>query len=255
LSPQDLAARFTQGKIFGIGSTVREFISNVKAGKTWERCGPNSAGNGALMRISPLVIPYLRTGGGGVMVDTALCAMITHNNSLSLSVCLLLNYLIWQLLDMNTNPDPEWWLSQIDHVKDLMTGSNYRPRGGECVGLEVSPWDFIQERIRAAVYENLTTFEACSKWWSGAYLLETIPCVLYILIRHGHDPEESITRAVNDTKDNDTIASIVGALVGALHGKDALPKKWIDGLTGRTRFDDDGKIFELIRMSKEKWWY
>ena len=124
-----------------------------------------------------------------------------------------------------------------------------------CVGLEVSPWDFIQERIRAAVYENLTTFEACSKWWSGAYLLETIPCVLYILIRHGHDPEESITRAVNDTKDNDTIASIVGALVGALHGKDALPKKWIDGLTGRTRFDDDGKIFELIRMSKEKWWY
>jgi len=38
----------------------------------------------------------------------------------------------------------------------------------------------------------------------GAFLLETVPSVIYILMRHGNDPEESIVRAVNDTKDNDT---------------------------------------------------
>ncbi len=48
------------------------------------------------------------------------------------------------------------------------------------------------------------------------------------------DTLEAIIRAVNDTWDNDTTAAIVGAAVGALHGRSALPQRWIDGLLGRT---------------------
>jgi ADP-ribosylglycohydrolase len=73
-----------------------------------------------------------------------------------------------------------------------------------------------------------------------------MPTVLHILARHADDPEEAIVRAVNDTRDNDTIAAIVGAVVGALHGRAALPRRWVDGLLGRTREDDDGRVFELI---------
>jgi ADP-ribosylglycohydrolase len=56
------------------------------------------------------------------------------------------------------------------------------------------------------------------RWYSGAFLLETVPSVLYILERHGNDPEEAIIRAVNDTRDNKTVAAIVGAAVEAPHG-------------------------------------
>ena len=73
-----------------------------------------------------------------------------------------------------------------------------------------------------------------------------IPTVLYILMCHGHDPEEAIVRAVNDTRDNDTVAAIVGAAVGALHGEDALPYNWRQGLLGRTRENDDGRVFALL---------
>ena len=59
-------------------------------------------------------------------------------------------------------------------------------------------------------------------------------------------------RAVSDTWDNDTIGSIVGAAVGALHGKKALPERWIEGLTGRTAIDDDGRVFELIRQAEKR---
>jgi len=76
--------------------------------------------------------------------------------------------------------------------------------------------------------------------------------VLYILMRHGHEPEEAIVRAVNDTYDNDTVGAIVGAAVGALHGRDALPQRWRDGLLGRTRGADDGKVFELIEEARER---
>jgi ADP-ribosyl-[dinitrogen reductase] hydrolase len=53
-------------------------------------------------------------------------------------------------------------------------------------------------------------------------------------------------RAVNDTWDNDTVAAIVGAIVGARHGRKALPQGWIDGLLGRTGEADDGRVFQLI---------
>ena len=95
--------------------------------------------------------------------------------------------------------------------------------------------------------------DACNQWYSGAYLLETMPSVIYILMRHGHDPEEAIVRAVNDTKDNDTIAAIVGAAVGALHGRDAIPERWVANLSGRTTDRDDGRIFELIREARSRW--
>jgi len=48
--------------------------------------------------------------------------------------------------------------------------------------------------------------------------METVPSVLHILCRHADDPNEAIVRAVNDTWDNDSVAAIVGAVVGALHG-------------------------------------
>jgi ADP-ribosylglycohydrolase len=63
---------------------------------------------------------------------------------------------------------------------------------------------------------------------------------------HAGDPEEAIVRAVNDTCDNDTIAAIVGAAVGALHGEAALPKRWRGNLLGRTMEADDGRVFELL---------
>ena len=42
--------------------------------------------------------------------------------------------------------------------------------------------------------------EAAELWYSGAYLLETVPTALHVLMRHCEDPEEAIVRAVNDTK-------------------------------------------------------
>ena len=62
--------------------------------------------------------------------------------------------------------------------------------------------------------------------------------------------EEAIVGAVNDTNDNDTIAAIVGAAVGALHGKRAIPERWLKNLLGRTSYTDDGRVFELLRKAR-----
>ncbi len=111
---------------------------------------------------------------------------------------------------------------------------------------EGSLCDYVECEVLSAHRRGLPVREALDGWFSGAYLLETVPSVLYVLMAHGHDPEEAIVRAVNDTWDNDTAGAIVGAAVGALHGEAALPKRWRDGLLGRTTADDDGHLFQTL---------
>ena len=253
--PDRVASRFCQGRIFGIGATVKGFIRNYKAGLPWYKAGPRSAGNGALMRIAPIVIPHLRSGGTELWVDTALLAMITHNDSASISACLAFIRILREALQMDSFPDPTWWLdTYVKTAKTLEIKNTYRPRGGAFTDYQGPLWLFVDEKVRKAFGQGLSVIEAGKAWYSGAYLLETVPSIIYILMRHGHDLEEAIVRAVNDTKDNDTIAAIVGAAVGALHGKARIPGRWIRDLSGRTTDRDDGRVFELLKEAKNLWW-
>jgi ADP-ribosylglycohydrolase len=83
-----VAWRFTRDHIFGIGSAVKDFLRDLKSGKAWFLCGQPSAGNGALMRIAPVLLPHLRSPSPALWADTALCAFITHNDSASIASCL-----------------------------------------------------------------------------------------------------------------------------------------------------------------------
>ncbi|NPV56394.1 MAG: ADP-ribosylglycohydrolase family protein [Anaerolineae bacterium] len=57
---------------------------------------------------------------------------------------------------------------------------------------------------------------------------ETLSTAFGIFYAAKGDPKSSIIAAVNNGSDSDTIASIVGALTGALHGISALPKDWVN---------------------------
>jgi ADP-ribosylglycohydrolase len=59
-------------------------------------------------------------------------------------------------------------------------------------------------------------------------------------------------QAVNHTRDNDTVAAIVGAAVGALHGESALPQRWRNGLLGRTRESDDGQVQRILSALEDR---
>jgi ADP-ribosyl-[dinitrogen reductase] hydrolase len=258
LIPGRLAERFRSQRIFGLGSTVRGFLANYKAGqREWYECGPKSAGNGALMRIAPLVIPHLKSGGSELWADTALAAMLTHNDSASIASCLALIGMLWHLLGMDntqTGPAPLWYLDTfVAAARKLEKDAGYRPRGGKYTSFEGTLWQFVDRHVRTAYEEGLPVLEACESWHSGAYLLETVPCVLYIMMLCGHNLEEAVLAAVNDTRDNDTIAAVVGALSGALHGRKAIPARWLDGLPGRTGCNDDGRIYELLQQARSRW--
>ncbi|MBI9050771.1 MAG: ADP-ribosylglycohydrolase family protein [Anaerolineaceae bacterium] len=255
LIPDHVAEEFTKHEIFGIGCTVWEFIQVYKdEGKHWTQAGQPSAGNGAVMRIAPTLIPHLRMPSAALWADAGLAGTITHNDPASNACCVAFINLLWECLRLKKIPEPIWWIDTFTSVASQLEGNTqYQSR---CDGntYQGPLWKFVDKEVRLAIAANKTSLQACEEWHSGAYLLETMPCVLYILACHGHDPEEAIIRAVNDTKDNDTVAAIVGAAVGALHGTAGLPTRWIKDLLGRTGSDDDGRIFELIGQARQVFW-
>ncbi len=247
LDLEDLAFTFAGHEIFGIGSTVKDFLRNYKEfGLPWYRAGVRSAGNGALMRISPLITLYMKNRNREEFwADVILDTMLTHNDELAISSSLAFVKLLVYLfngedrkLDLRDILEP---FSAITLNKEYRTYSH----------TEVYPYEYIEDVISSSLKADLKVQEFSERFGSSGYLLETFPAVLYIILKHREDPVEAILEAVNNTYDNDTIASIVGGAMGALYGTKAFKSEWISNLKGRIRENDDGTVFKLIESTEK----
>lgn len=249
LEPHHLAIKFCQSQIFGIGSSVKEFLRNFKSGTPWSRAGAASAGNGALMRIAPLLIPHLTKPSSELWGDVVLGAHLTHRDGLSTASCIGFVALLWEAIAMEKAPEGDWWLSRFcELVAPIEPEAPYATRGAP-IEFNGRLTDLVTQHVIPAYLAKENVATACGRWYSGAYCLETVPSVLFILARFGHDPERAILEAVNNTKDNDTVAAIVGAAVGALFGVSGLRRSWIDNLSGRTTWDDDHQVFAILESA------
>lgn len=254
LVPEQLAQTFGSRHIFGIGQTVSAFRMTLRSGEPWERAAVQSAGNGALMRIAPVLLPHAAAPSPALWHDTVLLARLTHNDTASVSSCVAFVHLLWHASQMTHPPSGHWWADTFLRVLDDVCQSElYYPYGGAITSGGTFP-ALVRARLEHARRSGWDTVTGCNHFLSGAFLLETVPCVLWILERHAHDPEEAIVRAVNDTFDNDTVASIVGAAVGALHGASQLPERWRNGLTGRTAIGDDGRMQQLLLQARRRFY-
>ena len=66
---------------------------------------------------------------------------------------------------------------------------------------------------------------------------ETIPVALALFYLAGGDPRQTIQFCANFGRDADTIASMAGAIAGALHGASAIPRGWIDKIEANSKRD------------------
>jgi len=253
LNIKDLADRFVKERIFGIGSTIRKFIKNYKdLRKPWYLSGVHSAGNGALMRISPVIIPHVRVPSKELWADTVLSTMLTHNDPLAISSSVAFVNILWKLLQTSEVPSPEWWINEYVKVAARVEGiTRYRTRR-KGISYSGPGFEFINTYVRKAVNNEEDILKFSNKVGSGAYLIETVAFVLYVLSIYSCDPEEAVIKAVTYSKDSDTIGAIVGSAVGALHGSESFPRRWIRGLTGRLSYRDDGRVFRLLDRLKSR---
>lgn len=172
----------------------------------------------------------------------------THNDFAAVSTSVAFSIMLAELLVMRKPAPPSWWVQRYVELAAPLEGEVcYRGRGAPAaVGYEGPLWKFVAGQVPSLLASGASVLDAGGALYSGAYLMEAVPTALFILATHGHDPEAAIVRSVNDTKDNDTIAAIVGAAVGAHHGEIVIPQVWRGGLLGRTMADDDCALFTLL---------
>lgn len=254
--PHRIAKRWRREEIYGIGNTISAYFGRLDTVRGWDS-DPDAAwsarnmgaGNGALMRVPGAFLPHAWTLDVGVLDSVIFTSAMTHDDPTSTSACAafaaILRRILWS--GPATIRPGFFWETYVEVARSI--------EGSPCLYSRVPGvayrgplWRFVAEQVPEALRAKESVRTAAERWYSGAFLLETVPTVLHLLELHAADPREALEIAVNETWDNDTIASLVGALLGAIHGASAFPPSWHDGLLGRTTDRDDGRLNRTYRL-------
>jgi ADP-ribosylglycohydrolase len=121
--------------------------------------------------------------------SAAIVATITHDDTASVGSCVAFTSMLWSLLERTSPPSAVWWIDTFtDTLRAIETDTVYRPRrpGIEWSGSLAA---FIDTHVCDTLDQGIDCRTACDRWYSGAYLLETVPSMLHIPAMHGDDAE------------------------------------------------------------------
>jgi ADP-ribosylglycohydrolase len=131
----------------------------------------------------------------------------------------------------------------------------YLPAGSEMIGAIES--GVALARASAGYDDFRTRFyaELLRPWphrhdgWSIAVdPRESVPAAFGILYMADGDPAETIVGCANFGRDADTIATIGGAIAGALRGADRIPAAWIESVTAACPVDQAALAKDLLAV-------
>ena len=189
------------GECFDIGNTVRQAL--LKYQQTNQPFAgpiePDTAGNGSLMRLAPVVLFYYPSHPE-IAKFTAASSCTTHSAPEAIECCQLLGELIAKAL--SGKPKAE------------ILGS--------------SQTIFSEDKVRsiAAGEYMLKTREQIT---GTGYSVASLEAALWCFWRT-ESFESAILEAANLGDDADTTAAITGQLAGAFYGKSGIPSQWLTKL-------------------------
>jgi ADP-ribosylglycohydrolase len=103
-----------------------------------------------------------------------------------------------------------------------------------------------------ALGEKIEAKEIVRRLGNGIEAHRSVPSASYLALTYSPDFQDAIRAAISLGGDTDTIAGMVGAIIGAHVGEKGLPEEWIEQLEEGLR----GRSFarELAVRLFETWW-
>jgi ADP-ribosylglycohydrolase len=118
----------------------------------------------------------------------------------------------------------------IGSVVDVASAlDGWRDGGLAALRTAFAPFDSVGETYAQPAQDARTP--------SRTHAIEELPIALGLLVATGGDYVETVLGGVNYGRDADSIASIGGALAGALRGIAAVPRDWVDEISAASRID------------------
>ena len=213
------------------GPTTRLAIRRFK-GEVIERSGgvelvTRQATNGAAMRISP--IGMFNPGDIERTVEDAMAVtMVTHDNYLALSGACAIAAAVSRAL----MPDADLY----SVLQSSLHGAVLGEQRGRKIARDVAGPSVVK-RLEKAIEIGLGSgtpqqkmVELGNKIGAGLHVAEAIPTAIGFVAANPGDAMGAIVGAVNVGYDTDTIATMTGAIVGALYGAESFPGHYLPTL-------------------------
>lgn len=180
----------------------------------------SKATNGAAMKMAPLAL-LSRGDIEKAIKDACVISCVSHDNQLSISAACAVAAATAEAL----HPDAS--------LETLLQAGLEGARYGEAWGMKHAKTlagPSVVKRIEWAIQlgqqakPNLSILDDLADLiGAGLPASEAIPCVFGIIAAFGDSIEEAILAGVNIGNDTDTIATMVGGILGAYYGIEALP--------------------------------
>jgi len=208
--------------------------------------GNASATNGAAMKAWSASMLSLGTPDR-LIATTHEIAHFTHNNVISISgACAISSAVNAALSDGTTLKDV---------LEAAIEGADQGYSHAEQHGAMMMAGPSVARRIELAIQigEKHASWETAVSELAdiigtGLHASEAVPAVLGILACCGNDPEEAILAGVNIGNDTDTVATMVGSIVGALHGIEALPSNYLPVLNEANNFELEDLATRVLQL-------
>lgn len=208
------------------------------------------ATNGAAMRISP--IGLINAGDTeNAIKDAVIVASVTHNNNLAISGACAVAAAVSEAVRDGSN--------LYDVIDAGIYGANEGEKIGKANGNNVAGPSVVK-RIKMAVDIGFGTGSIDERICNiadiigtGLHVSETVPTAFGIIAACSGDSMRSISEAASIGYDTDTIATIVGGIVGALNGYSSFPDYFISTMENVNKLDILGlanAIYDL-QLGKE----
>jgi ADP-ribosylglycohydrolase len=84
---------------------------------------------------------------------------------------------------------------------------------------------------------SLPTAAAITELGQSCPTAKALPAVFTILLQHGHDPETALIENVMAGGDSAARGLVLGMLLGAAHGRRAIPQRWVESLQARPQIE------------------
>lgn len=227
LDPGDLMRRFVRwrkdgensatGRCFGIGATTSEALGRFE--RTGEPLAgsehPRSAGNGSLMRLSPVAIRWWNDPGAA-RAAARLQSRTTHGAEEAVEACAFFAELL------------------VEAIGGAPAATVLRPRERRAGGGRVAD-------IAAGSFRDKRRKEISS----SGYVIHTLEAALWAVSRTDSF-REAVVEAVNLGDDADTVGAVTGQLAGALRGRSGIPESWLAAVAWRERLEERAeRLFAL----------
>lgn len=109
----------------------------------------------------------------------------------------------------------------------------------------ITPYDTVGPNYREPVLD--------ARIPSRTKSIEELPVALGFVVVTGGDYRESVLGGVNYGRDADSIATMAGAVTGALGGVQVVPQEWLDPVSEASRIDPAQSASTMMSVAREIW--